>query len=862
MSLGLGRAGVATAFAVAGRELRGNLKRGLRGFGVLVAALALGVAAIAGVASLGRSFDATLAAEGDLVLGGDFVVSVNHTPPSPAERGFLEARGRVSEVATLRAMARRPDGSATALAEVKAVDAAYPLTGNLTVTGGADGRPLLAAHDGPDGPVHGVLVEDGLLDRLKAQVGDRILVGTAALSIAGVIANEPDRLSAGIGFGPRLMMSRAALEATGLLAPGSLVRWHARVVLADRTDVDAGIARATEELHRAFPSSGAEVRSRRDAAPGTRATIERFVQFLSLVGLTTLMIGGVGVANAVRAHLDRRRPAIAVRKALGATGGFVALVHAVEIGAIALLGIAVGLALGAAVPFVFAGPVGEALGIGLKPVFAPLELAAAGLEGLLTAALFVAGPLAVAVSTRPAMLLREGAGETDPVSWRLRILPGLPAALALLALVLALTPDRRIAVPYLTVSIVALVGLGLLGNGLVALAHRLPRPRIFELGAAMAAIGRPGAPTASIVLSLGLGATLVAALVQIETGLTTAISRTLPGQAPSFFFLDVPARDADRFRGFLDQTAVGARVEDVPMLRGRIVALKGVPAEEAKVAERSRFVLAGDRGITFAPTAPEGTTLTAGDWWPADHAGPPLVSFEADAADGLGLKLGDTVTVNVLGREIEARVANLRKVEWDRLSINFFMVFSPDAFRGAPVTRLVTVAWRDGGRPETERALFKAVVDAFPTVTAIRVKDALAQVDRLVRRSAQGVSVVAGFALIAAVLVLGGALATVGEARVRNAAILVAIGATRRRLLVALAVEFALVALVGGLFAAILGTIAANWVVAGVMRLPFVAAPGMVAATLVAMAALTIGLGLAATRGALSRRPAEVLRTS
>ncbi|TBW39969.1 FtsX-like permease family protein [Siculibacillus lacustris] len=862
MSASMGRARAATALRFAARELRGNLRRGLRGFGIFVACLALGVAAIAGVSALGRSFDETLSRQGDVILGGDLALAINHTAATPEERAYLEAQGRVSEVATLRAMARSGDGATTALVEVKAVDAAYPLVGRLTVVGGDDGRTRLGVEAGADGPLHRVLVEEAALDRLKVAVGDVVTVGTARLKIAGVIAEEPDRLSAGLGFGPRLMMTRDALDATGLLAPGSLVRWQSRLLFSDRRDVDGAIARVSAGARSGFPQAGWEIRSRRDAAPGTKATIERFVQFLTLVGLTTLVIGGVGVANAVAAHLERRRSTIAIWKALGATGGFVAMVHGLEIGAIALVGIGLGLGIGALVPFVLAGPFGDALGLALQPVLAPAELAAAGLEGLLTAAMFVAAPLAAAVATRPAVLLRDGEPASDARAriwrWSLALVPGA----ALVALVLLSSPDRRITVPYLVVTAVALVGLRLAGEGLVLLARRLPRPPIFELRSAMAAIGRPGAPTASIVLSLGLGATLVAALVQIESGLTTAIARTLPGQAPSFFFLDVPARDADAFRGFLDGAATGARIEDVPMLRGRIVRLKGVPAEEAKVAESSRFVLAGDRGITFAARPPEGTTITAGNWWSETHAGPPQVSFDDETARGLGLGLGDAITVNVLGRDIEARVANLRHIEWDRLSINFFMVFSPDTFRGAPVTRLVTVAWPGGGSAEQERTLFRAVVERFPTITAIRVKDALAQVDALVRRSAQGISVVAGFALVAAVLVLGGALAARSEARIRDAAILTAIGATRRRLMSALAIEFALVAVVGGVFAGVVGTLAARWVVAGVMKLPFVAAPGLVAATLAAMAVLTIGLGLLSTRTALRARPAEVLRAA
>lgn len=857
---------LATAVRFAARALRGTWMRALRGFFVFVACLALGVAAIAGVSALGRSFDASLAAKGDAILGGDLAVSLNHTPLDADAHAFLVAHGHTSDVATLRAMARTDggpgagassgDAGATTLVEAKAVDDAYPLVGRLRIEGGGDGRTLLGPVATAGGPVFGALVEDAALARLKAKVGDVIVVGNARFRVTGVIADEPDRLSSGIGFGPRLMMSRAALDATGLLAPGSLVRWHTRVALAPGESPQAVV----DALHAKFPGAGFEVRTRADAAPGMKSTVERFVQFLTLVGLTTLVIGGVGVANAVAGHLARRRETIAVWRALGATGRFVVLTHALEIAALAAVGIALGLAAGAAVPYLAAGPAGRAVGLDLVPVFAPRELFFAGLEGALTAALFTARPLARLADVAPARLFRddldEEAGAGSLRSW----LPSLVLAGLLAALVIWLTPDRRIAPPYLVTLAAALLVLRGVGAGLVAIARRIPRPSLFEVRTGLAALARPGAPTGSIVLSLGLGATLVAALVQVEASLSTALSRTLPEQAPSFFFLDVPARDADGFRTFLAREAKDGRIEDVPMLRGRITALNGVPVEEAKVEDRVRFVLAGDRGITYSAAPPPGSTVTEGNWWPADWSGEPLVSFDGDTARGLGLRLGDTVTVSVLGRAVTTRIANFRHVEWDRLSINFFMVFSPNAFQGAPATRLVTVTWPGGGTRAQESALLAHLVESWPTVTAVRVKDALTQIDDLVRRSATGISGVAGFTLIAAVLVLAGALAARQEARIRDAAILAALGATRRRLLAALAIEFGLVAAAAGLFAVAVGTSAARWVVVEVMKLPFALAPGRIALVVAVTLAVTVGLGLVATWRALSARPSEILR--
>lgn len=848
---------LATALRFAARELRGTLSRAFRGFGVFVACLALGVAAIAAVASLGRAFDAALTAGGDAILGGDLAFALNHRPAAPDQRAALAARGATSEIATLRAMARAPANETTALVEVKAVDAAWPLVGRATLADGTDARIALAAPTG-DPALFPAIVEETLLIRLKAAIGDEIALGNARLRVVGLLGTEPDRLAAGLGFGPRLLVATDALAASGLLAPGSLVRWHLRLKLPATADVAA--TRAAIET--AFPEAGWEIRSRADAAPGTRTTIERFVQFLTLVGLTTLVIGGVGVANAVTGHLERRRRTIAIWRALGATRRFVVLVHALEIAAIAALGIVLGLLLGAALPLALAGPLGDALGLGLAPVLAGRELALAALEGALVATLFVAAPLARAVDTPPAALIRGDDDAVGTAPWHRGLVPTVLIGAALLALAAVTAPDPRLTPPYLVNLAVALVGLRLVALAWMALLRRLPRPSGFVLRSALAAQIRPGAPTASIVLSIGLGLTLIVALLQVQHALVTAVERTLPGRAPSFFFLDVPSRDAAAFRSFLAEAAPDARIEDVPMLRGRITALKGVPVEKAEISQKVRFVLDGDRGITFSAAPPANSTVVEGSWWDENHAGPPLVSFDLDTARGLGLAIGDTIRVNVLGRDIEARVANFRKIEWDRLTINFFMVFSPDAFRGAPVTRLATLAFDGGGTPERETALMKQLVDRFPVVTAVRVKDALAQVDDLVRRAAAGIGTVAAVAIAAAVLVLAGALAARTERRLHDVAVLTALGATRRRLTAALALEFALAATLAGAFAALLGTLAAGWVLENVVRLPFEPAPAAVGLVLVASAAITVALGLLATRSALAARPADVLRAT
>jgi putative ABC transport system permease protein len=402
--------------------------------------------------------------------------------------------------------------------------------------------------------------------------------------------------------------------------------------------------------------------------------------------------------------------------------------------------------------------------------------------------------------------------------------------------------------------------LRLLAATLMAAARRLPRPRAISLKLALANMHRPGALTPTVVLSLGLGLSLLVALVLIEGNLRRQLTATLPERAPSFFFLDIPSSDADRFAAFIRERAPGARLIEVPMLRGRVVRLKGVPADEVKPDPDAAWVLRSDRGLTFADEIPEGSVLAEGAWWPKDYEGRALVSFEQKLAEGLGLKLGDTIAVNVLGRTLEATIANLRVVEWESLGINFVLLFSPNAFRDAPHTLLATLTYPDGGRAETEIALLKDIAGAFPAVTSVRVKEALEAIHALVSDLALAMRGASLITLIASVLVLAGALAAGHHARVYDAVILKTLGATRRRLVIAYGLEYAILGLVTAFVAAAAGGLAAAYVVEKVMHFRFSFDPAAAALAAGVAVALTVLFGLIGTWRALGEKPARILR--
>jgi putative ABC transport system permease protein len=851
--------GYAARAGLIGRLALRDLRSGLRGFGIFLACLALGVGSITGVGSVTRALTDALAREGARILGGDVALSTIHRELNEAEVSWLAAHGQVSGIETLRAMARRPDDSA-ALVEIKAVQPSYPSRGEVLLEPAVG----LEAALGLVGDRYGIAADPALLARLDLHVGDQLTLANLPVELRAVLVSEPDKLAAGVGFGPRVLISEAALRASGLVQPGSLIRWTSRITLAGAGGEpveDAAIARFVAAANAAFPEAGWEVRTRSNVSPNFSRNIERFSQFLTLVGLTALIVGGVGIANAVRLYVDRQRPTLATMKALGASGTLVFLIALCQVMAMALLGIAIGLVIGLALPILIVALFGHLSPVPLNPTLYPRELALGVLYGLLTTLVFTLGPLGRVHDTAVSALFRDRIAPQARWPRRRYLVLQAVTALMLAASAILLSADRYLSLIYSGVAIGAFVLLRLVGQGLMALARRLPHARWTELRLAIGNIHRPGALTPSVVLSLGLGLALLVALILIEHNIRAQLNQALPGRTPSFFFIDIPDSQIRDFDNFLEAHAPpGAKVEHVPMMRGRIIKLKDQKSESIKAPENASWVLEGDRGITYAARLPEGSTLAAGTWWPEDYSGPPLVSIDKDIAQGLGLAIGDLLTVNVFGRNIVARIANLRVVDWRTLGINFVLVFSPNTFAGAPHAHLATITFADQGDGERDSHLVRDVAKAYPAVTSVRVKDALDSVNTLVAELAFAIRAASGVALTASVLVLAGALAAQQSARLYDAVVLKTLGATRRRLLVAFVLEYALLGMATAMFGLLAGTLAAWYIIAKVMKFGFVVAWSPALAAALGALLVTVILGLIGTWRILGLKPGPYLR--
>jgi putative ABC transport system permease protein len=829
------------ALTLARRELRG----GVRGLWIVLACLALGTAVIASVGTLRAAVEAGLAADGRALLGGDLEIDGGSLPLPDTLRDWLRARGAAtSDVVQMRSLIVAPSGERQ-LIELKAVDNVWPLVG------GADADPpqsIAAALSLADGH-YGLLAEQVVLDRLALHPGDAVRVGSATFRVAGALTREPDRVATASIMGPRVLIASAALPSTNLIAPGTMARFSIRVVAAD----PAGIART---IRPAFPDQGWRIKDPSEAASGVSRFIDQTATFLTLVGLTSLLVGGIGVANGVRAWLDARARTIATLRCLGASAGLIFGVCLIQVMALACGGIVLGLAAGALLPLLGAPLLGALLPVPPVAGVYPLPLAEAAAFGLLTALCFALWPLGRAARIPGGALFRDGLlpEAARPAPWL--IATNAAVAAALVGLTVATATDRMFSVWFCIGAVATLLLFRAGAVAVIALARALPPPRWPSVRLGLGNIYRPGAPTGLLLLSAGLGLSTLASVALIQGNMQGQIRDQLPGAAPSFFFVDIQNDQLARFEALVRAQPGVEDLRQVPSMRVRVVAIKGVPAAEAAVTPDTVWALRGDRGLTYSAEPPPGTRIVEGNWWPPGYDGPPLVSFDAALAKGWHAGVGDIIRVNVLGRDLDLKIANLREIAWRSLSINFFMVASPGILSSAPHTHIATVRVAAA----QEGALLRTVTDTLPNVTGIRVADVIATVAVLLNQIAAALTATGGVTLLAGTLVLAGAIAAGQRRRVREATILKTLGATSAQIRTAWLTEFGLLGLAAGTIAALVGTAASYGVMHFIMRTDWIFLPVQLISTLAGALAIMLLFGYAGTSAALRARPAPLLR--
>ena len=824
-----------TALKLALRDLRG----GLSGLGLLWLCLAVAIAGLASVTSLASSVDRAIADNGRELLGGDLMLTISQREADSEERATIDALGRSSKSVTTRSMIVAPDGRSL-LSELSGVDSNWRLAGE--VDWGPGGKRPAGAEVG---------ISKEIAERLDLRLGQQVRIGRANYRISAVIQKVPG--VTGFALAPPSIIDEQGLAMSGLIQPGSISTTSYRVLLPAAADPEA-VGKAFQQR---FPEGGWRSTGRDEAGSGTRRFIDRLGQMLLLVALSALAIGGLGMSSAAAAFAASRRPTIAVLKLMGATRKTVNFMLLAEIGLIAATAIVAGLVVGAMTP----GLVGK-LTAGMLPVTPDtspqwLALGEAALFGLLITFAASWRMIASAGETRPARLLRGDVGNGESTNWRTFILPVLALALAA-TIAIGSASDPAFAAMGIA-AIAVLCGLfaiiGLVIRRVALRAKHVGGP-ITRLG--IAALHRPGAATGRLAVSLGLGLTLLVTLAGTASSILAEIDNTVPKKAPALFLVDIPRAQEQPFRALAASELAGAELRLVPSLRGPVTEVNGVRVSQMRNIPEGAWILRGDRGLTFASELPPANRIVSGQWWPKNYRGPPLISIDQDAATALNLKVGDTLTVSILGRPITARIASLREIDWRSLGFNFAIIFSPGSLEAAPYTLMATASPPAGG---STMAFERRLTSEFPMVSAIRVSDIVAEVKTLLQSIDGAVRIATAFAILMGMIVLAGSVVATRRQRARDIILLRLVGATRWEVARSQLIEFALLSAAVALAALGAGALASYLVVNYVFEFPF--SPDWANLTLIPVGAIFLAIlaAFAAALPALNARPAEGLRS-
>ena len=836
------------------RESRGSAGR-LTFFALC---LSVGVAAVVAVAGLAQALDSGIQAQARELLAADIAISSRRQIPDEvlaAVDGI--AGGRRTGVIEMPSVVSLPGANGEAgspgpsvLCEIKAVGPIYPFYGEVVTDPSLPLSELLGGDR--------VLVGPELLTRLGAGIGNRLRIGSAFFTISGTVTAEPDRLEIGFTFGPRVMMSLEGLEKTGLAGLGSRVGHRVLVRLAgEATPVELRTAAETIRAAVADPQF-IEVETATEAQPALRNALARVERFLALVALLSLLIGGIGVAQAVRAWLAGRMDAIAVLRALGARPREVFVLYLGQTALLALIGSAVGALVGAVVARLVPGLLGDLLPVQVEVGWQPAAMLRGIALGVGVAVLFALRPLVDVLRVPPVRVLRRDA---DPLPVN-RTVAAVLFAVLVAGVTVTATAQSGSVVRGVQFAVGLMVATAVLAAGAWLVVRAVGKtPREFgsvALRHGLAALARPGSGTLGAVVALGLGVLTVLGMYLIQGRMSAQLEADLPEDAPTVFLVDIQPDQWDRVRTSLEE-AGAENLDSVEVVMARLQAINGVPVDEL-VPERSedsgdrRWVLTREQRLTSLEILPEDNVIVEGALWSDPERAE--VSIEQDFAVDLGVGVGDTVTFNIQGVSLELLVSSIRTVEWERFSINFFLVVEPGVLDNAPRYRIAAARLAE----TAELPLQDRLAATFPNVTMLRIREVLDKVVAVLRQLGFGVRLLGAFTVLAGIAILAGAVSAGAVRRGRQVALYKTLGMTRLQVVAVFTVEYALVGLVAGVLGAAGGVVLAWLVTRFGFEITWTWSPGVYALAAATTILLSVVAGLAASARALAVRPLAVLR--
>ena len=829
---------------LAWRLARRELRSGLAGFAVFLACLTLGVAAIAAVGVINAGVLEGLEKDSAALLGGDLKIQSTNQPMDEAVLATLvPASAERGDVVRTNALAEGAEGRKV-MVGLKAVDQAYPLIGNIQLD-----PPMLTMADALSD--QGAAVERGLLGRLGVEIGDQLRIGEADFTLRAVVDREPDRIGGFVSIGPRAFIHLDDLPATEVIQPGSLARYGYRFAMPPGIDAEQLVA----EIKREHAEVSWQVNGVRDIQPQVTRVVDRLSSFLTIAGLASLLIGGVGVALAIQNYLASKTRTIATLKCLGAPSGLVFWVYLLQVLVLAMIGIAIGLVIGQAIPFLVRALTEGLLPVQIRTGFYPLPLLIAAGCGLLTALTFAIWPLARARDVSPAGMFR--ALLSPPQRW-----PSLAALLLLAGCILGLAAfailgvnDKLLAVTFVGVAIAAALLLTGIAKLMLWATKPLGRHSSARWRMALANLHRPGAHATSVVVALGAGLTVLSLVAVLHQNLKAEVDQSFSNRVPAVFFIDIQKDQVPNFEATIGQIEDAGLLQAMPTIRGRVVRIKDVPANQSGI---NHWTLRRDRALSYSAEMPVGTEIIEGTWWPSDYSGPPLVAIEDDVAEAYDVGVGDKLAFNVLGRVIETEIAVVRaEIDWSQGRLDAAFLMSPGVLDAAPHSFAAAVEVSE----EAEPLLMNKIADDYPNVAPISMREIGKRVRDIMGKVRFAILSVAGVTMISGLLVLAGAVAAARRRHLHESAVLKVLGAKRSDLLGLFAIEYLSLGTVAALVGGLLGMAGAYIVVTVVMQLPWIWAPMAMAEILVIALMLTLAAGFIGTWRLLGQPAGPILRT-
>jgi putative ABC transport system permease protein len=851
-----------SAVKIAAREMRSSRGK----FFFVVLSVAIGVAALTGVRGFSSSFRGALLTRARSIMAGDLAARMFQQPTPGQQEGLdaIAATGvEITPVTELLSMASSPKTLDPLLISLKAVDPAkYPFYGTV------DLEPAGALASVLDDQT--VVVADDLLIRLHLKVGDELTVGGKNFRIASVVTNEPDRLSGNFAAGPRVLITRKGLEASGLLAPGSHAgqRYLFKVPKPKNGAPisETRVQDLKQRLERLLPE--AQVTDYRETNPALTQGLDRATSLLSLMSLVALVLGAIGVAMAMRAHLQQRLDTIAIMKSLGAGSGQIIKIYLLQTLLLGVLGGLLGVGLGAGVQLAFPYLLARLINVPTE-MHVQLRTVLTGLgAGVLTTLLFTLPPLLDIRGVRPILILRRAVEDNDDpfvTAMRKKIAKNIAqifaAVLILIGLALiaiTLSDSATVGVVFSIGLVVVLAFLLAASSGLLAgLRFFLSRTRLAlpsSLRHGLANLYRPGNPSSALLAAVGMGVMQIMTVYLVQQAVVSELHISSAPDLPNVFLIDITSDEVDGVRKLLmAQPGVTVAPEMLPVVSSRIVAIDGVPASEVKLKNFPRRMLQ-TISLTWSGTPPPGTKTVAGKWWAADSAAP-QVAVAKRQADRLGVKVGSTITFAAQDTQIVATVAALIEADGQHAFSRAEFIMPERVLSGLPVV------WYGGVHADPSRveALQRALYQAYPTVTVINVAAALETVRNVVIQITYVIQFLAAFSIFAGVVILASSIAGTRYRRIREVVVMKTLGATRARIATVFSIEFAVLGLVAGLVGVFFANIIARTLLTS-LQIVYHFEWAWTFAALLGTALLTVATGWAASHRILGQKPLEVLR--